>query len=166
MSQWFIKNFRKNSIVKCLLLLPDRRIKTFYAIPKNKVIQYGGMAFIVNEKDFFMSKNTPTYIYDINNVEPKEKDNKIEPSEMYDKKTLNNVMSPVDFDTAISARVAKEIFEVTSNKMDKNTINIMLTIGAIGIIAVVGYMLSKKMDTILEAIENIKNLLELIGGIS
>ena len=85
---------------------------------------------------------------------------------MYDKKTLNNVMSPVDFDTAISARVAKEIFEVTSNKMDKNTINIMLTIGAIGIIAVVGYMLSKKMDTILEAIENIKNLLELIGGIS
>lgn len=155
MGQWFIKKFQKKSAVKCLVLYPEKRLKTFWAIPHDGIVKVADKAFVVNETDFFLSNGIPTYIYDINNVEPKNP---------YEKDNLGKVMSPTSFDTAISARVAREIFEASAGAMDKATIGLILTGMAIMISGVLGYMILSNIAELSVLVTEIREVLRSIGG--
>jgi hypothetical protein len=140
----------KRKSVKCYIISADRRIELYWAIPKNKIVSIKGIdkAFVINDKDFFISNKIPAYIYDVNNINPKNP---------YNPDSMGEVSTPEDLDVAISAHVAREILLANSNNMDKATIAIIVSVLGIGAIAVVWYMINGRLDEIME-------LLKLIGG--
>jgi len=141
-SQFIIKNFMRKSAVVAIIIYPDKRVRILYTIPKGNIISIKGhdLSFVVNDKDFFLYNGLPAFIYDINNVQPKN------PYNEGDKQEL----TPFDFDTAISSRVAKEILEATSGKMDKLSIVLIMSFITLGGIAILGYYLGDQLKAIME----------------
>lgn len=156
MSQFIIKNFQKKQAVKAYVVYPNKRVKLFWAIPKDGFIKVDKKQFIVDDKSFYLGKdNIQTYYYDSNHVEPL---NIFNPD-----KPLSS-MTPDDFDTAISAQVAREIFNATAGGVDKSTIALLLSGVTLLAVIVVGYMALGNIDTILTKLQELEDLLKLIGG--
>lgn len=156
MSQFIIKNFRKKQAIKLLIVYPSRKFKLVWIIPDKDIASYDGMSFNINEKDFILdSNNIPCYIVDTKNVEVKDP---------YAPNTINQVMTPLDFDTAISAKVATELFNTLKSAIDKHTISIIIGVIGIVITGLIGYMIIGKLDAFVEQLDRIESYIKLITG--
>lgn len=149
MNQFTIKHFHKKDAIKLLIVYPSRKWKLVWALPDNDLVKYKGYEFKINEKDFILdNKNTPCYIVDTGNIEVKDP---------YSPNKINKIISPEELNTAISARVATEIFNTMKSAMDKSTIAIIVGVMGIAITLVGIYLLMGRLD-------ELQSLLELIGG--
>lgn len=137
-SQFLIKHFYKGTAVKAAIHYPDKRVRTFWAIPSDGLITVNGETYSANtNKDFFsLQKGIPLFTYAKGKIEPIRMDNQ-SPS-IYNAEELN---------TVINNNVVKEIFAATDKKTD---IGKILMIGMFVIVAalgIAGYLLYQELQT-------------------
>ena len=156
-NQFIVKHFMKNKHVKAYVIYPDGRAKLYYAIPDNDTIKVDNKIYnLTVEEKYLTGKNIPTYFYDSNNIEPKN---------LFKEDCINKVLTAKQLNTAISSKVATEIFQASSGSMDKVTISMILSGVVIAVVLVGLYMLNGKLDGIIETLEKIKQVTDLMGGI-
>jgi hypothetical protein len=155
MNEWMIKTFYKDKAVKAVVAYPDKRIKTHWAIPENNTITINGFTYLIKAEDMMLGKGTPTFVYTSDSAEP---------INLMD--LQKSLYTAEDFDTAISAKVAREILQAIDGKANL----MMLAVGAsvLSIIAVgaVWYTLNETLTHIMTKLDEIMALIKLIGGLA
>jgi hypothetical protein len=149
-----IRKFYKAKAIRLILVYPDKRVRTHWAIPNGHNVSVLSYSFIINEHDFFLMKGVPTYFFNINNAEPF---NPLEP-----KKTF---LTPSAYNTALNAQVATEIFKASENKFDVGLMSILMGVATIIVFGVVAYLGYGQIQIILEKLAEIRETLRLIGGL-
>ncbi len=150
MKNTFNKLFRKNEVVKIILLNVDKRIKTYYVIPKGKDINIKDNTYQLDDKNFFLdSKGYITYVFSYKNVLPYD----------IDSQKFGDI-TPADMNVALESRVASEIFKSTTKEQPLQTIiYVLIGVVILGLLAVY-YALSNDINSILEYLYEING-----GGI-
>ena len=152
MGNWINKHFNKGRCIQAIIHHTDRRITQHFVIPKTGLVQIKEQAYKVDNDSFYMLKGFRTYVYAENNIDP---------MNLY---KTPSATSPDELNTAISARVATEIFLANKANIDKLTIAIMCSIGAIIGVVVLGVMVMKRFDAIDSDMTLIEQLLRAMGG--
>jgi len=155
MTRFQAKYFKKENAVKAIVFSKDKRIKTYYALPNSNTITIKNNSYTINDDDWFISDGFPTFVYNDQSAEPQ---NPI-------KAKLKPVMSPEDFNVAISAKVAKEIFDASSNKLDAGTVGLILSFITLGGLGALYYVFSEKFTAIMQLLTEIREVLRTLGGI-
>jgi hypothetical protein len=155
MNRFQAKHFNKNKAVKAIIFSKDKRIKTFYANPESNIIKLGNKSYTINDDDWFISDGFPTFVYNDQSAEPQ---NPI-------KAKLKPVMSPEDFNVAISAKVAKEIFDASNGKLDSGSISMILSFLTLIGIGALYYVFNEKFTAIMSALDEIRQVLRIISGV-
>lgn len=101
MSNFIVKTFYRSKAVKAIITYPDKRVKTFWVVPKGHTITIGNNTFNINKEDFYLHKGIPTYFYNTNNTEPV---NVITEAQ--------SKITPDDYNVAISSAVARDFRNV------------------------------------------------------
>jgi hypothetical protein len=154
MTRFSAKYFNKNKAVKAIIFNKDKRIKTYYVNPEGNTITINEKSYTLNEQDWFLSDGFPTYVFNDTDAQPKNPlNNKAAP-----------VMTPDDFNTAISSKVAKEIFDASGKGTDMATISMIISFVSILATGVVGYLVSTNFEQITITINEIREVLRIIGG--
>jgi hypothetical protein len=154
MTRFTAKHFSKNTAVKAIIFTKDKRIKTYYTKPEGNTLTINGKSYTINDQDWFINDGFPTYIFNDSDAQPKNPlINKTVP-----------VMSPDDFNTAISSKVAKEIFDASSKGMDTATLSLIISFVTLGGVAVVGYLLTTNFESLAATVNEIREVLRIIGG--
>jgi hypothetical protein len=154
MTRFTAKHFSKNTAVKAIIFTKDKRIKTYYTKPEGNTLTINGKSYTINDQDWFINDGFPTYIFNDSDAQPKNPlINKTVP-----------VMSPDDFNTAISSKVAKEIFEASGKGMDTATLSLIISFVTLGGVAVVGYLLTTNFESLAATVNEIREVLRIIGG--
>lgn len=154
MTRFQAKHFNKNKAVKAIVFSKDKRIKTFYANPESNIIKLGNKSYTINDDDWFISDGFPTFVYNDQSAEPQ---NPI-------KAKLQPVMSPEDFNVAISAKVAKEIFDASNNKLDSGSISMILSFITLIGLGALYYVFNEKFSAMMQLLSEIREVLRTIGG--
>jgi len=155
MTKFSAKYLNKNKAVKAIVFSKDKRIKTYYANPESNIISLNNKSYTINDNDWFISEGFPTFVYNDQSAEPQ---NPL-------KVKLEPVMSPDDFNVAISAKVAKEIFEASSGKLDAGSISMILSFITLIGIGALYYVFNEKFAAIMGALSEIREILRLISGV-
>lgn len=155
MTRFQAKYFNKNKAVKAIIFSKDKRIKTFYANPSSNTITINKKSYTINDEDWFLSDGFPTFVYNDQSAEPQ---NPI-------KAKLKPVMSPEDFNVAISAKVAKEIFDAGSSKMDPGTLGMILSFITLIGLGALYYVFNEKFNALMQLVSEIREVLRTLGGI-
>ena len=154
MTRFSAKYFNKNKAVKAIIFTKDKRIKTYYTNPEGNTLTINGKSYTINEQDWFINDGFPTYIFNDSDAQPKN--------------PLNNktvpVMTPDDFNTAISSKVAKEIFDASGKGMDYATISLITSFVTLLAVGVVGYLLTTNFESLSTTVNEIREVLRIIGG--
>ena len=155
MTRFQAKHFNKNKAVKAIIFSKDKRIKTYYANPESNTITLNNKSYTINDDDWFISDGFPTFVYNDQSAEPQ---NPI-------KAKLEPVMSPEDFNVAISAKVAKEIFDASNNKMDAGAIGLILSFITLAGLGALYYVFNEKFTAMMQLLTEIREVLRTLGGI-
>jgi hypothetical protein len=154
MKQWFIKHFRKTKAIKVILFTEDKRMQTYWVIPKGDQVSVAGRTFLLNDHDFTLSNNVPTYLFNFKTTSP------MNPLTM-----KAETMSPARLKTALDAKVAEEIFASVDQKMNIKTLVILFGIINLVGFALIGYFGLEHIGTLQEQIAQLRQLIETIGGL-
>lgn len=154
MTRFSAKYFNKDKAIKAIIFTKDKRIKTYYCKPEGNTITIKEKSYTLNEQDWFINDGFPTYIFNDSDAQPKNPlTNKAVP-----------VMSPDDFNTAISSRVAKEIFDASGRGLDSGMLSLILSGLALAGIGIVGYLVATNYEQMMLTINEIREVLRIIGG--
>ena len=141
------KTFRRGKSVKIIYVGVDKRVRIYYLVPKQKVVRVNKESFNLNDKDLFLSKGMPTYIFTHKHAEP---------INILDVPTT--FMSPDDYDVAINAHVARDIYAATSASINLATVSMILsglTLVGLIVIAVMGQDLLAEISTKLQTFNDL-----------
>jgi hypothetical protein len=155
MTRFQAKYFSKDKAVKAIIFSKDKRIKTYYANPLSNTITLNNKSYTINDNDWFISEGFPTFVYNDQSAEPQ---NPL-------KVKLQPVMSPEDFNVAISSKVAKEIFDASSNKLDSGTIGLILSFITLVGLGALYYVFNEKFTAMMQLLAEIREVLRTLGGI-
>ena len=154
MTRFTAKYFHKETAVKAIIFTKDKRIKTYYTKPEGNTITINNKSYTINDQDWFINDNFPTYVFNDSDAQPKNPlINKADP-----------VMTPDDFNTAISSKVAKEIFDASGKGMDTATLSLILSFITLAAVGVVGYLFMTNFEQLSLTINEIREVLRIIGG--
>ena len=154
MTRFRAKWFYKDAAVKAIIFTKDKRIKTYYTKPEGNTITINNKSYTLNDNDWFINDNFPTYIFNDSDAQPKNPlINKSAP-----------VMTPDDFNTAISSKVAKEIFDASGKGMDTATLSLLVSFITLAAVGVVGYLFMTNFEQLSTTINEIREVLRIIGG--
>jgi len=153
MGNWINKHFRKGKCVVAMVFNTDRRTKIRYVIPKNKSITIGSNSWILNEDDMFLYKGIPAYVLTTKNAEPI----KINPLNQNE-----NFMTPQDYNTAISSRVAEQIFLATKRQFDANIITLLVSGLCLVGLVLIAYLGNQALT---DLTNKINQLINMFGGV-
>jgi len=147
------KHIHKDTIVKVIIAYPDKRVRTHWVIPTGDVVTIKSMSFNINPKDVVYSEGFPTFIYHVGSSEP---------LNLFSQKTF---MTADDFNVAISAKVVRDMMDATSDK--KETFNLSTILSGLSLIlsVVVIYFVLTNFTTISNQLNELKEVLRIIGGI-
>lgn len=153
MGNWINKHFKKGKCVVAMVFDTDRRTKIRYLIPKNKSITIGSNSWILNEDDMFLYKGIPAYVLTTKNAEPI----KINPLNQNE-----NFMTPQDYNTAISSRVAEQIFLATKRQFDANIITLLVSGLCLVGLVLIAYLGNQALT---DLTNKINQLINMFGGV-
>jgi len=148
MNKIILKTFYKRKLLKVIFVGEDKRITTHWLLPNEKMISFNEKTYPVIPQKIFYSNGIPTLLVNYKNAEP------LDPLE-FD----NQVYDPSDFNTAISAKVGRDIFLAGEKKpMDIGFLVSIL------VILVLGYVIYSMMNNQTELLKEIAELNRLLGG--
>ena len=152
MGNWINKHLFKNKCVQAVIHHTDRRMTQHFVIPKTGMITIKDQSYAIDNDTFYMNHGYRTYVYAENNI------NSInlfrDPS----------IIPPDELNTAISARVATEIFLANKANIDKMTIVMILSGLAVAGVLGLGYLLMKRFDELETTIDTLEQILRAMGG--
>jgi len=149
------KLFRKNKCVRVFYIDEVRHLSEHWVIPDYGQVTIDKHRFYLTDPEQILSKNVPTYILNANNTEPVQVLTKSQ-----------SRLSPKDFDTAVSAHVAREIFETVGGRIDKGMIAIIISVLTLIVAGVAVYFLMNNMPAIIDKLDRIDQILRNIGGVA
>jgi hypothetical protein len=149
-----LRLYKRRNMIKAIIVYDDRRVKSYWVKPDNDNITIAERSYKITKDDIFLSKNVPCYIYQANQPEP------INP--LNNKKSL---MTSQEFNTAIEAKVAREIFNAVDKKLDAGTIALLMGGATILAVVVIAYLGNQSITIILEQLKEIRDMLRILGGI-
>lgn len=154
MKQWFIKTFQKSKAIRAIIHYPDKRVRTFWAIPKEDLITIDGRTYRCNtEIDYYnIWEGIPTFTYAVDKIEPIRLDNQ-----------KASLMTTNEFNVALNNKIVRDIFSSTDKKLDPVTITLIALFVMIGLVGFAIWKFNEQLDIIKKMIENIYNYLG-IGG--
>jgi hypothetical protein len=147
--------FNKKTAVKVIIFSKDKRVKITYVNPQNSTLTAFKKTYTLNDNDWFISEGFPTYIFNDVDSEPQ---NPLNPK-------IRSLMSADDFNVAISSKVARDIFEASKGGMDGGSLGLILNIITLIGVAVIGYLTFDNFTVLSERITEIREILQLIGGL-
>jgi hypothetical protein len=154
MGNWINKHLQKKKCVVAMVFNTDRRTKIHYVIPKNKSITIGANSWVLNENDMFLYRGIPAYVLTTKNAEPI----KINPLNQDE-----NFMTPQQYNTAISSKVAEQIFLASKKSFDANFITMLMSgLLLVGLI-IIAYLGSQYINDINTKIDEIRQILQIFG---
>jgi hypothetical protein len=154
MTKFSAKYFHSNKAVKVIVFSKDKRVKTYYVKPDNNTVEVESKTYTLNDQDWFISEGFPTYIFNDRDAEPQ---NPLNPK-------VRSLMTADDFNVAISSKVARDIFDASSSKMDTGTLGLIISIITLIGVGAVGYLLTENFTQLSQTITEIREVLRLIGG--
>jgi hypothetical protein len=149
-----LKTYQDREKVNVFVTYGDRRMKKFKVKPHDNTVSVDGMTFNINDKDFTLVKNIPTYVFSTKNTEP---------IDLFTGK--NSQYSPSQYRTAIDNNIVDEIFKSTNKKgaMDGNNLIMLLLFGIIGALGIIAYFGYDNISYMIEQIQKIVEALETVG---
>jgi hypothetical protein len=147
--------FHKKTAVKVIVFTKDKRVRVDYVKPENNTLTAFKKTYTLNDSDWFLSDGFPTYVFNDLDSEPQ---NPLNPK-------VRSLMSADDFNVAISSKVARDIFEASNKGMDGGTLALVLNILTLIGVAVVGYLTFDNLATLTTRLNEIREILSLIGGL-
>jgi len=146
--------YLKRIAVKCVFMTPDRKIFAKILKVTDGMVSHDGKTYILDKNLFMIGKgNWATYYFNEQDAKPLNLLD-FEPSKVGSK----------DLDTQINSSLMKDLIGSFQKKIDPSMLTVMfglLTVGAIGVVAYLG---AEKINELSKAIEEIRNLLRLLGG--
>jgi len=149
-----LKIYKRRNMIKAIIVYADRRVKSYWVKPDADNLTIGDRSYKITKDDIFLSKNVPCYIYQSDQPEP------INPLN-YNK----SLMTSQDFNTAIEAKVAREIFNAVDKKLDAGMISMIMGAATILAVVVIAYLGKQSLTMIMEQLKEIRDILRIIGGI-
>lgn len=116
----YYKIFKRNQVIRTIYFDHAKRVHVIYALPKKKRFNIGEDMYEINQEDFFLMGNIPTYLHRAGRIEP------INPFD-----SDNSVMAEDYYNVAINSELAKDAFK----KQDENDESKLL-MGAVFIMAI------------------------------
>lgn len=154
MTKFIAKNFHSKTAIKAIIFTRDKRIKTIYENPDNNTLTHNNKTYMLNDKDWFLSEGFPTYIFNDTDIDPQ---NPLNPK-------IKSVMNPDELNIAMSSKVAREILDASKSGMDGNVLGLVLSIFSLIFIGGVGYLMIENFQQITITINEIREVLRLLGG--
>lgn len=128
MRQWFLRVFKKNKVSKIILIQEDRRVISFYDIPKNGVVKYKDKSYLLNPKRMYIGdKNIPNYV--VNYLS----------ADMLDLLSQKDdvIHTPEAFQVAIDSNVTREVFNaMTKPSLPTWAITALIMVVGLGLLYV------------------------------
>lgn len=154
MKNWINKHFKRSTSVKIYIVHEDKRVTVHYEVPKGDQVTIGDRSYLITNKEALLSKGRPSFFYHYNTPNP------INPFELQ-----KPGMTAKEFNTAITANVAKQIFAASESSLDVGKIAMILSGITLLSVIVVGYMMFDKIDQFAERLSEIREILRVIGGV-
>jgi hypothetical protein len=154
MTKFSAKYFHSKTDIKAIIFTRDKRIKTIFENPENNTLTYNNKTYMLNDKDWFLSEGFPTYIFNDSDIDPQ---NPLNPK-------VKSVMNPDELNIAMSSKVAREILDASKSGMDGNVLTLVLSILSLIAVGGVGYLMVENFQSITITINEIREVLKLIGG--
>lgn len=148
-----VKIYRRRNMIKAIVVYADRRVKSYWVKPDNNTLTIGERSYTITKDDIFLSKNVPCYLYQADQPEP------VNPLNFN-----KSLWTSQEFNTAIEAKVAREIFNAVDRKLDAGTIAMIMGGLTVIVVGVVAYMGNNSIQLILEQLREIREVLRMIGG--
>jgi hypothetical protein len=155
MNKFSATYFHKKTAVKVILFSKDKRVRVSYVNPSNNTLTAFKKTYTLNDNDWFISDGFPTYVFNDLDSEPQ---NPLNPK-------VRSLMSADDFNVAISSKVARDIFEASKGGMDSGSLGLILNIITLLGVIVIGYLTFDNFGVLSERITEIREILQLIGGL-
>jgi len=153
MKLWFYKKFKKDQVVRLYLTTATNRLRIIYRIANSKTIKIGNARYELNDEDYILSKGIPSYFLVEGRIEP------INPHDLN-----KSVMTPEYYDTAISANLAKELFNASGAGMDHVQI-IMILVVIVLISSLIGnYLMYDQLQILREENLTLIDMIRSLGG--
>jgi hypothetical protein len=153
MSNFINKYFNKSKAVKVFVNYPDRRMRIHYVVPKGNTVRVGKESFTINDKDFVLSKGFPTYTYVSGTPEP---------MNLYNQ-PMNKLMTSADFDVALNANVARQIFEAQGKGLSE-MIPVIIGIATLAFVGFIWYTMDTQMSQMRELITQLNEQIRFLTG--
>ena len=147
------KTLNRGRCVRVMVVYKDKRIRSFYRIPKGNTITADGRTYSINEKDVLNTKGIPTYLYVTERAEP---------LDVYDVQKSN--VSPEELNIAINSRVASEILDSMGGRLSAQAVVMIMGFLTLGVLAVFGYLLYTELGTLAEQINEVREILREVTG--
>lgn len=154
MKNWINKHLKKNTSIKVYVVHEDKRMTVHYIIPNGDQITIGNRSYIITSEEVLLSKGRPAFFYHYDNPNP------INPFEL-----ATPGMTAKEFNTAITANVAKQIFDASDNSLDMAKVSMFISVVTLIGVVIVGYLMFDNFETLSNALKEIRELLRVIGGI-
>lgn len=156
MSQWTIKHFKKKKAVRCIIYYPEKRVRIYWAIPKDDLVTIKGKVYSCDSTKHYFSllNGIPTFTYLVNKPEPL----------LVDDIKNSPIMSSAEFNVAINNRVVKDIFTSADKKLDLVLAVIVGMVAVVLIVGVAGYFLYQKMEAFGVSLDEIRAILRTVTG--
>lgn len=141
--------------VKVILNYGDRRMKIYKVKPKDNTVTVDNKTFNINDKDFILHKNVPTFIFKTTHTEP---------INVFGD-GLPSPYTPSQYRTAIDNKIVEEIFNSTNKKsaLQEGSLLMLLLFGIIGGLGLIAYLGYDKLQLIITQLNNIIEALKSIG---
>lgn len=150
-NQFIIKRFMKKKAVKAVIVYPDKRIKMFWAIPKDNTLTIGEKAYLCDASihPFYLMNNIPTFTYKHDNIVP------------IDMESLANDTNEIT-SSALKALINNKIIKDMYDEMNGSNMNLgmILSIVSVAAVIIVGFLLYSKIQDLENIITNLTTLIE------
>lgn len=153
---YLYRRHRRLTMVRAIVFYPNKRVGVYWVKPsgaEKNLLTIGALSFVINDRDFFLSKGTPTYTFNSESAEPLDPFNA----------NRNAEMTAQDFNIAVSAKVAEEIF-LANRKQDVMQILMILGVVTLAGLFIVGYLVTTKANDLMLLLQEIREVLRNIGG--
>jgi len=146
--------YLKRVAVKCVFMTPERKVFVKILKVKDGIVTNSGKSYDLDSDLFVIGKgNWVTYYFNESDAKPLN--------------LLGFESSDVasrDLDSRINSTIMRDLIGSFQKKMDPTTVAIVFGLITVGLIGIVAYLGAEKINELSNAIEEIRDLLRLLGG--
>jgi len=152
MTLFTAKTFHRNEYVKIKVAFGDKRVKTYYGVPKGNILTVSGKSFTIDQQFAVFENRVPTYYFNFESTNP---------LDFYN--FIKSDFSPENVAGALRTKIFQDFFEQVDGKgMDLKLVLSFIIL--VGILAIIGLLLFQ-IQGLTDRISELETLIKLILGV-